>query len=282
MIYNEIYIKLSKCDPFRDMLIYSLGDEGPYESFDNVADGVKCYVQQQLFDIIFLDNCIEEIKQLDPTLECEYTLTTLPDKDYNEEWERNHKAVLVDGFCWVRAPFHPKRDDVKYDIVIEPKMSFGTAHHSTTRLMLSMLERQEVRDMSVLDMGTGTGVLAILAAKKGAGKVVAVDVDEWAFANAKENFERNKVNIEAILGDASTLGNTPQFDLVLANINRNILLRDMSNYVAVMKPNAILIVSGFYEHDISAICDKGAELGLTMLGQMIDDGWAAVKLTSQR
>ena len=139
MQYTEVTIHLSKLDPFRDMLIYSLGDEGPYDSFDETSDGLKAYVPTNQYDESFLKQCIDELLQLDGTLDCRYEVAQMVDKDYNEEWEKQHQAVLVGDFCWVRAPFHPKRDDVKYDIVIEPKMSFGTAHHATTYLMLTFL-----------------------------------------------------------------------------------------------------------------------------------------------
>ena len=278
MKYTEVDITLSKTNPFRDLLVYSLGDEGPYDSFEEKKDGLKAYVPTDNFDEQFLRDTIDDLKSMEPDLRVEYTVTDLADKDYNEEWERQHQPVLVDGFCWVRAPFHPHRDDVKYEIEIEPKMSFGTAHHATTYLMLSLLEQQNVQGMRVLDMGSGTGVLAILAAKKGAAYVEAIDVDEWAYRNAQENFERNGVSVNALLGDASLLTADKHFDLVLANINRNILLKDMESYAAVLNPGGTLMLSGFYEHDVQSLQDKAETLGLRLVQQRSRNEWTALKL----
>ena len=279
MKYTEVDITLSKTNPFRDLLVYNLGDEGPYDSFEEKKDGLKAYVPTDNFDEQFLHDTIDDLKSMDSDLRVEYTVTDLADKDYNEEWERQHQPVLVDGFCWVRAPFHPHRDDVKYEIEIEPKMSFGTAHHATTYLMLSLLEQQNVQGMRVLDMGSGTGVLAILAAKKGAAYVEAIDVDEWAYRNAQENFERNGVSVNALLGDASLLTADKHFDLVLANINRNILLKDMESYAAVLNPGGTLMLSGFYEHDVQSLQDKAETLGLRLVQQRSRNEWTALKLT---
>lgn len=278
MKYTEVTITISKTDPYRDLLIYSLGDEGPYDSFENTANGVKAYVETEKYDEEFLVSSLEELKAMDEHLEYSYAVQEMPDKDYNEEWERQHQAVLVDGFCWVRAPFHPHRDDVKYEIEIEPKMSFGTAHHATTYLMLSLLEQEELEGRRVLDMGSGTGVLAILAAMKGASYVEAIDVDEWAFRNAKENFERNRVSVTPLLGDASLLTVDKHFDVILANINRNILMRDMKAYARVLNPGGTLYLSGFYEHDVDALLVVAEKLGLRPVLQKSRNEWTALKL----
>lgn len=278
MKYVEVTITLSQLTPYRDLLVYYLGNEGPYDSFEETAHGLKAYVPASDFDQEFLDRTFNEVKSVDDSLKIDFTVTDLPDKDYNEEWERQHQPVLVDGFCWVRAPFHPHRDDVKYEIEIEPKMSFGTAHHATTYLMLSLLEQQPVEGLRVLDMGSGTGVLAILAAKKGAAYVEAIDVDEWAFRNAQENFERNGVQVNALLGDASSLTADKHFDLILANINRNILLRDMPAYAAVLNPGGTLLLSGFYEHDVQALQDKAETLGLRLVQQKSRNDWTALRM----
>ena len=281
MKYTEVRITLSKTNPFRDILIYSLGEEGPYDSFSETPQGLNAYLPSAQYDPAFLEQCLEELRQMDATLVCSYEMHELPDKDYNEEWERQHQAVLVDGFCWVRAPFHPHRDDVKYEIEIEPKMSFGTAHHETTYLMLSLLESEETAGKRVLDMGSGTGVLAILAAKKGASYVEAIDVDEWAYRNAIENFERNNVNVTALLGDASLLDESKKFDIVLANINRNILLRDIEAYTKVLVSEGTLLLSGFYEHDVPALQEKAETMGLRLRQQRSRNDWTALRFTKQ-
>lgn len=279
MKYTEITITLSKQEPYRDLLMYALGDEGPYDSFEVTPQGLKAYVPTDNYDAAFLEQALDELKQMG--VECSYTVADLPDKDYNEEWERQHQPVLVDGFCWVRAPFHPHRDDVKYEIEIEPKMSFGTAHHATTYLMLSLLENEAVEGRRVLDMGSGTGVLAILAAKKGAAYVEAIDVDEWAFRNAQENFQRNNVAVTPLLGDASLLTSDKHFDIILANINRNILLRDLPSYVGVLNAGGTLMLSGFYEHDVDALRDKAESLGMRLIQQKSRNEWTALKLIKQ-
>lgn len=278
MKYTEVTITLSKLEPYRDLLIYSLGDEGPYDSFENTNQGLKAYVPTADYDEVFLEQALDEVRQMD--VECTCTVNELPDKDYNEEWERQHQAVLVEGFCYVRAPFHPHRNDVKYEIEIEPKMSFGTAHHATTYLMLSLLEAEPVEGRRVLDMGSGTGVLAILAAMKGAAYVEAIDIDEWAFRNAQENFERNGVNVTPLLGDASLLTTDKSFDIILANINRNILLRDMQAYARVLKMGGTLLLSGFYEHDVEVLRDKAESLGLRLVQQKSRNEWTALKLVN--
>lgn len=277
MKYTEVKITLSKLNPYRDLLIYSLGDEGPYDSFVETPDGLKAYVPTEQFDMDWLKSQIEELQQ-SSSFSYQLSVEDLPDKDYNEEWERQHQAVLVEGFCWVRAPFHPHRDDVKYEIEIEPKMSFGTAHHATTYLMLSLLEQEELEGRRVLDMGSGTGVLAILAAKKGASYVEAIDVDEWAFRNAQENFERNHVVVTPLLGDASLLTEDKHFDVILANINRNILMRDMHSYVSVLNPGGTLFLSGFYEHDVDSLFCVAEGLGLRPVLQKCRNEWTAIKL----
>lgn len=281
MKYTEVNITLSKHDPFRDMLVYCLGDEGPYDSFVETEKGLKAYVPSQNYDDSFLKRCISDLKAVDNMLDCEYTVSELPDKDYNEEWERGHQAVLVEDFCWVRAPFHQHREDVAFEIEIEPKMSFGTAHHSTTYLMLSLLRDEPLSGRRLLDMGTGTGVLAILAAMKGAAYVEAIDVDEWAYRNAKENFERNGVDVSLLIGDASLLTPDKQFDVILANINRNILLRDMAAYSSVLVDGGTLFLSGFYEHDVLALQNKALEQGLQIVLQKNRDEWCALKLVKK-
>ena len=278
MKYTEVTITLSNTDPYRDLLVYSLGDEGPYDSFVETKEGLKAYVPTVQFDEEWLKAQLESLKAQFSIFNYQLSIQDLPDKDYNEEWERQHQAVLVEGFCWVRAPFHPHRDDVKYEIEIEPKMSFGTAHHATTYLMLSLLEQEELAGKRVLDMGSGTGVLAILAAKKGAAYVEAIDVDEWAFRNAQENFERNGVEVTPLLGDASLLTEEKHFDVILANINRNILMRDMPRYAAVLNPGGTLFLSGFYEHDVDALMGVAEGLGLRPVFQKSRNEWTAVKL----
>ncbi|MBR1517631.1 MAG: 50S ribosomal protein L11 methyltransferase [Bacteroidales bacterium] len=279
MKYAEVTIRLNPVDPYRDMLIYHLGEEGPYDSFEETRDGLKAYVPAHLYDVAFLQTVVH-----DECVGCEVHLSMqeLPDRNWNEEWERQHHPVLVDDFCWVRAPFHPHRDDVQYEIEIEPKMSFGTAHHQTTYMMLSLLRDEPLDGRRVLDMGSGTAVLAILARKKGAAYVEAIDNDEWAYRNALENVERNGCpDIVCLLGDAALLTPDKRFDVVIANINRNILLRDMSAYAAVLRQGGTLMLSGFYAGDVAVLLEKAASLALHLVDQRSRDGWQALKLVKQ-
>lgn len=275
MQYVEVYIHLQQVDPFRDLLIDALGNEGPYDSFEEVVDGLKAYVPQQQYDEPFLRATLDAVGVVD----AHYDVCALPDKDWNEEWERGHAAVLVDAFCWVRAPFHPVREDVEYNIEIEPKMSFGTAHHATTYMMLTYLRDEELKGKSVLDMGCGTAVLAILAALRGAAHVDAVDVDEWAWHNAEENVERNGVadKVNCLLGDASLL-DEKRYDVVMANINRNILLADMERYCRALRVGGTLLLSGFYESDVDALRTCVENFGMQMNELRTRDGWVAMRV----
>lgn len=275
MLYTEVNISLNTIDPYRDLLIDALGNEGPYDSFEETPDGLKAYVPQEQYDESFLRSALAAADAAD----ARYAVSALPDKDWNEEWEKGHAAVLVEDFCWVRAPFHPVREDVKYNIEIEPKMSFGTAHHATTYMMLTFLRDLDLAGKEVLDMGCGTAVLAILAALRGAGHVDAVDVDEWAWRNAVENVQRNGVadKVECRLGDASLLDEN-RYDVVLANINRNILLADMERYSRAMRPGGTLLLSGFYHADVPALQSKAESLGFSLQEERNRDGWSALQL----
>lgn len=259
---------------FRDLLVDTLGNEGPYESFVETPGGLKAYVQQAVYDAAWLAATVQAFP-----VPLKYKAEEMEDKDWNEEWEKGHQAVLVEydgGSVWVRAPFHPHRDDVNYELIIEPKMSFGTAHHPTTYMMLSYVAELDMQGKRVLDMGCGTAVLGILAKLRGASYVEGVDIDEWAFNNARENAASNGVDIILKLGDATTLrGN---FDIIIANINRNILLADMDKYAAVLNAGGTLLLSGFYEADEAVLVAKASELGMTLSGKKNREGWAALQL----
>lgn len=267
---------------FRDMLVSELA-EGPYESFVDTKDGVKAYVPAEQFDRHFL----EVTAQTFP-LPLKYTATEMEDRDWNAEWEKGHEAVLVKAdngtSIWVRAPFHPHRNDVDYELIIEPKMSFGTAHHPTTYMMLSYVAELDMVGKRVLDMGCGTAVLGILAKMRGAQYVMGIDVDEWAYRNGLENAASNGVELDLRLGDAGLLGvagGTPAvqpFDVIIANINRNILLRDMEAYARVLKGGGVLLLSGFYEADEGALIARANELGMTFVGKKNREGWSALEL----
>lgn len=274
MKYIEVTITMDDTGLFRDMLIDTLGNEGPYESFVETPDGLKAYIQSNEYDPQYL----AAVAQAFP-LPLKYTAQPMEDRDWNAEWEKSHEAVLVryeGGSLWVRAPFHPHRNDVDYEIIIEPKMSFGTAHHPTTYMMLSYVAELPVNGMRVLDMGCGTAVLGILAKMRGASYVEGVDVDEWAYRNAQENAAANGVELTLRLGDAATLHGA--FDMVIANINRNILLADMERYAAVLNPGGTLLLSGFYQADEGVLIARANELGMTFTDKKTRDGWSSLQL----
>lgn len=275
MKYIEVSFTLDDTGLFRDMLVSNLA-EGPYESFVDTPDGVKAYVPADQYDRHFLDVTVETFP-----LPLKYSVAEMEDRDWNAEWEKGHEAVLVKAdngtTIWVRAPFHPHRNDVDYEIIIEPKMSFGTAHHPTTYMMLSYVAELDMVGRRVLDMGCGTAVLAILAKMRGADRVTGIDVDEWAYRNAQENAASNGVALDLRLGDASLLS-TARFDLIIANINRNILLADMERYAAVLDAGGFLLLSGFYEADEGALIARANELGMTLVSKKSRDGWSALQL----
>lgn len=291
MKYIEVTFTMESTELFRDLLIDALGNEGPYESFVETPDGLKAYVQVSQYDPQWLAATVQAFP-----VPLKYKVGEMEDKDWNAEWEKEHKAVLVEfgdrdqrganaaaqheavrsGSVWVRAPFHPHRTDVDYELVIEPKMSFGTAHHPTTYMMLSYVAEQDMVGKRVLDMGCGTAVLGILAKIRGAAYVEGIDIDEWAFNNARENAASNGVEITLKLGDATTLQG--HFDIIIANINRNILLADMEHYAAVLNSGGTLLLSGFYEADEEALISKANSLGLILKDKKNRDGWSSLHL----
>lgn len=201
------------------------------------------------------------------------------DTNWNAVWESQFDPILLAGKCYIRAPFHERREDVEHEIVIMPKMSFGTGHHATTSLMLERIMELDLTGKTGLDMGSGTGVLAILAAMRGAARVDAIDIDRWAYENCLENIRMNGVEdrISVFEGDASLLTEPSKYDFILANINRNILLADMPGYVRALKPGGTILFSGFLEVDIPVIRRRTEELGLRPGVSMLKEGWALVE-----
>ncbi len=277
MKYIEVTFTMAETGFMRDLLVDTLGNEGPYESFVDTNDGLKAYVHDQKFDAEWLASTVQAFP-----IPLKYKVEEMEDKDWNAEWEKGHEAVLVKAdngtSIWVRAPFHAHRTDVDFELIIEPKMSFGTAHHPTTYMMLSYVAELDMKGKRVLDMGCGTAVLAILAKMRGASYVEGIDVDEWAYRNALENAESNGVKVDLHLGDASLLAKKDAgFDVIIANINRNILLADMESYVKVLNAGGTLLLSGFYEADEKALADKANSLGLVLKYKKNRDGWSALR-----
>lgn len=270
---NDVWI----ADVFKDALI----DCG-FDSFSDNDEGFEAYCPESSFSLEQVQSIAENEFGFVEGLKVEYDTEEIEQKDWNAEWEKNYPSVLFPGFCVVRPPFNPLEDEVKYDIVIEPKMSFGTAHHQTTSLIIDFLSCEELKGKRLMDMGCGTGVLAILAAKMGAVDCVAIDNDCWAADNAKENVERNGVKVDVFLGDSSLLKGGEDYDVFIANINRNILSDNMEIYSESIKNGGVLFLSGFYENDISILENKCAEFGFVLTESRIKDNWAAMRLVKTK
>ncbi len=270
--YIEYNFKVVPRQPATDILIATLGELG-FESFVETETGVLAYVVKTVWDN--MDHAsIETLKYPDFTISS--TFKEIKEQNWNAVWESNFEPILVDNRCVVRAPFHDTYD-TEFDIVIEPKMSFGTGHHETTFMMLRYILKEEVIGRSVLDMGSGTGVLAILTALKRARTIDAIDIDHWCYLNARENAKRNKcehINIRE--GDATLLNNST-FDLIFANINRNILLKDIPIYASSLTPGGHLFLSGFYEEDLDQIIARCKQEGLTYINHLEQKKWIAAK-----
>ena len=255
-----------------DMLVTMLADIG-FDSFMDEDQWLKAYCSAECRDDVVVENLLLEPAFTDIRL---LKVEEMPDKDWNELWEASYQPVVVNERCRVRAPFHEPDPTFEFDLVIEPKMSFGTANHETTAQIIQLMLETDFQGKEVLDMGSGTAVLAILAKKLGAARTVAIDNDEWAYRNAFTNVELNGIaDIEIILGDALSIrGN---FDVVLANINRNILLRDMHYYVDAMNTNARIFFSGFYTEDLPSIRDEAERLGLRYCRHLSRNNWVAAE-----
>lgn len=272
MNYIEYDFKIEPQGVASEILVAELAEWG-FESFVDTERGILAYIQESLWNEHILDE-IYILKSEEFLIT--YSFRTIEQVNWNEEWEKNFDPISVDGLCTVRAPFHPKTD-TKYDIIIEPKMSFGTGHHETTYMMLQFLLQTDFSGKSVLDMGCGTSVLAIMSEKRGATKITAIDIDNWCVENSIENIQRNDCKcIEVKLGDASLLKNE-HFDVVIANINRNILLNDLSLYAATLSQNGMVLLSGFYKSDMPVILEECSKHGLSFVENLERNEWVAVK-----
>lgn len=264
-----------------DVLSSELGEIG-FESFEEKEDGFYAYVPVTLYNKASIEQKLSDFPIGDVTFH--YDLELVKAKNWNEEWEKNYfQPIRIGDQCIIRASFHPEESGFKHTLLIDPKMAFGTGNHDTTRLMITELLDTDLSGKSVLDMGCGTAVLAILARKLGSAEATAIDIDEWAYDNALENIRLNNVNgIEVKLGGAEQIGTDPQFDLILANINRNILLNDMHAYAAAMKPEALLFMSGFYTEDIPVLENEARKNNLTLIKQKESNNWAIIICTKNK
>lgn len=256
----------------RGILMAELGDTG-FESFVETEETIEAYIPSKDFFPELLES--ETLKHND-LFSFTHTTEIIPDQNWNEVWEQNYfEPLLIEEQVLIRAPFHTTYQEAPFQIIINPKMAFGTGNHETTHLMISEIIKMDLRDWNVLDMGCGSGILAIMASMKGASAVTAIDIDEWSFNNTLENAELNGIsNIRVLLGDSDLLKNM-SFDLILANIQRNVLLQDMEVYKNVLKSGGQLIMSGFYMTDLDAIEEKASALGLKLVGATERANWCA-------
>ena len=259
-----------------EILIAELG-ELPFESFIETENGFSAYIQKEFWN----ENILDGLYILEnPDFKIDYSFEEIEQVNWNEEWEKNFEPIEVDGKCYVRAPFH-KKTNAEFDIVIEPKMSFGTGHHETTHMMIQHLLETDVTSKKTLDMGCGTAILAILAEMKGAQPIDAIDIDNWCYLNSIENAERNNCkHISVYEGDAALLKDK-KYDIIIANINRNILLNDMQQYVDCLNENGTLFLSGFYTEDIPFIDASCTEKGLQYVKKFERNNWVALKYIKQ-
>lgn len=255
-----------------EILIAELGEK-PFESFVESDFGIVAYVKKELWS----EDILDDIYILNsPEFTISYKIEEIEQVNWNEEWEKNFDPIDVDRKCFVRAPFHEK-SDAEFDIEIEPKMSFGTGHHETTHMMIQHLLDMDLTGKKTLDMGCGTAILAILAEMKGARPIDAIDIDNWCYLNSIENAERNNCShISVYEGDASLLEGR-KYDVIIANINRNILLADMAQYNECLNPGGDLLLSGFYTEDIQAIDECCKALGLEMIGKYQRNNWVSLR-----
>lgn len=278
MKYFEVTFSANPCNETITDILSALTAEIGFESFVECEGGMQAYIQQSLFDEEALKNIIADFPI--PDTKITYTITEPEDKDWNEEWEKNFfQPIVIEDRCVIHSTFHKDYPKAEYDIVINPQMAFGTGHHETTSSILGELLDADLKGKSVLDMGCGTSILAILASMRGADPVTAIDIDDWCVNNSRDNIALNNINnITVELGDASLLEGRKPFDVIIANININILLNDMAAYTACMHKGSEIYMSGFYVQDIDAIRSKGESLGLKFVHYREKNNWAAVKL----
>ncbi len=273
MDYNKITINFTPFQEWlRDVLTAQLGEIG-FESFVETETGFEAFIATRNYNHQSFNLVLNEFQE-------DFTFTVsneiIKSKNWNEVWEKNYfKPLVIADKCVIRAPFHTDYPKAKYEIIIEPNMAFGTGNHETTSLVIESILENNMEGKSVLDMGCGTGILGILASMKGAKKITAIDIDEWSFNGAKENAALNNIkNINVKLGDASLLV-IEKYDVIFANIHKNVLLNDMQTYIENLQKNGMLIMSGFYTDDITDIKTKAESLGMKDAGFKSKNNWVA-------
>ena len=273
MDYHKVHFELKELHPWKDLLIYELG-ELDFESFEDTEDGFNGYVPSASFKEDAIQTLNEKYKEHISKVDTEF----IKGQNWNANWESNFQPVTIENRLMIKAPFH--ETDEKFDLVVEiqPKMSFGTGHHQTTRLISNFLLDEKSIPENVLDMGCGTGVLAIIAKKLGAKHLVGIDIEDWAYENSIENAERNDcADIQFYLGGVEKIPNS-KFGLILANINKNILLQQMETYFNRLEKDGQLVLSGFFQSDVQDLVTFGGKLGFSYVKENNDENWAMLVL----
>jgi ribosomal protein L11 methyltransferase len=268
---NHTKLSFSVAEQDRKDTLVALLSNLEYEGFEETEEGLNAYIETSGLDI-------EAVNEIADQLNIPFSTEQIEKRNWNEEWEKNFEPIIINGFCSVRADFHPKPADVEFDIVITPKMSFGTGHHATTASMMTFMKQLDFKGKQVFDFGTGTGILAILAEQLGAASVLGIDNDEWSIENAIENCERNnatKVNIQ--ISPIESLEKAAQYDIILANINRHILLEYMDNMFGLLKGGGTLLLSGILPEDISMIMESAITSGFKYEKEMIENNWVCMQ-----
>lgn len=273
MYYTQLSII---CPPdFSDILIAELSEAG-FDTFQENTDGFDAYAEGDNFSAEVVNDVKEKYSSLSPLT---FSFQKIEKKNWNEEWEKNYEPIDVDGKCLIRAEFHKPVKPYPYEIIITPKMSFGTGHHQTTHLMIKNQMAINHKGMRVMDAGCGTAILAIMASKLGASEIEAFDIDEWSVVNGEENKELNNTkNIRIQQGKISEVNLSGKFDIILANINKNVLLAEIQTYVTYLKPKGKLLLSGFYTHDIDDLKKEAAKYNLSELSRDERETWACLQL----
>jgi ribosomal protein L11 methyltransferase len=274
MSYLAYHFTVQPVAPGSEILMAMIAEKG-FESFDNTRDGFIAYISDENSKGLLLDLEFEDFT-------FEYTVETIPDTNWNAEWEKSFDPVVVDDLLCIRAPFHAENRNVRHQIVIMPKMSFGTGHHQTTRMMCRELFNHDIAGKRVLDMGCGTGILAILAGMLGASDVLGIDIDQWSIENAMENCAANGfAGIKILKGDVDLLKGELPFDIILANINKNVLKRHLPYYVRALEPGGKLFLSGFFVTDVEELKREAEKVNLRYLTSANEAEWAMLVLEKE-
>lgn len=274
MAFLEFIIPVRSWNNNEKEILYAKMSQIGFEGFLEAEDDIQAYITEEDFVSEELNQLIDELADIN--IKLQYRFHQTENQNWNEEWEKKFSPVIVDEHVLIRAPFHDSLDDLEYTLIIEPKMSFGTGHHHTTKLMIREMGKHSLEGKNILDMGCGTGVLGIYACKKGAARVLGVDHDQWAYENSLENVKRNGANaMEVRLGDVRVL-TSERFDFILANITRNTLVKDMSAYKSCLTENGILVTSGILAEDAQYVLNEAYRCGLKHLNTGEESNWISL------